>query len=123
MASTSGNKTLLHQANNFANMSANRVDCRNLPGISGLTNYGVINNYGPVTIKLNPGQNGYQAMQSGAVMSFHGNFQGQVRYPTISRQQNLSAQQINNHGPYLNAPTKKVPELTNRKNQRLNDYR
>ena len=104
-------------------MSANRVDCRNLPEISGVTNYGVINNYGPVTIRLNPGQNGYQAMQSGAVVPFYGSFEGQVHYPTISSQQNLNAQQINNHGPYLNAPTKKVPELTNRKNQRLNDYR
>ena len=122
VAPTSGNKNLLHQTNN---MSANRVDCRNLPemerGIpetSGVTNYGVINNYGPVTISLSQcGQNGHQGVQSGAVVPFYGNFDGRVCYPAVS------SQQINDRGPYLNAPNKKAPELRNCKFQRLNDCR
>ena len=127
VAPTSGDKIL--QTNNFANMPANRVDCRNLPGMergipetSGATNYGVINNYGPVTISLHQcGQNGHRDVRSGAVVPFYGNFDGHVYYPTVSSQQN--AQQIKNRGPYLNAPNKKVQELKNGKFQRLNDYR
>ena len=100
VAPTSGNKNLLHQTNNFANVSANRVHRRNLPemerGIpetSGMTNYGVINNYGPVTISLNQcGQNGHQGVQGGAVVPFYGNFDGRVCYPTVSSQQNATNQ-------------------------------